>query len=95
MEEEKRYFDVKDFLTFLILLEDNKPESVFTESIEDGTVEEYTFMRMSFKDNNIILYENPSYGIGIIQDTIMNPWKDSAELVFEDLECCGEYKVFI
>jgi hypothetical protein len=55
----KRYFDLMDFITFLNLLEDNKVTPLFTESVEDGSIEKYNFMKMMFSDNTIILYDHP------------------------------------
>ena len=91
----KRYFNLPDFIVFLNLLEDNKPTKLFTESIEDGNIAEYTFMKIKFNNNDIILYGTPYGCAGIIQDTPVTPWDDYAEGVFEDLICNGEYKVFI
>jgi hypothetical protein len=91
----KRYFDLKDFITFLNLLEDNKVTPLFTESVEDGSIEKYNFMKMMFSDNTIILYDHPMCQIGIIQDSPVAPWDDYAESVYEDLTMSDEYKLFI
>ena len=91
----KRYFDLMDFITFLNLLEDNKVTSLFTESVEDGSVEKHNFMKMMFSDNTIILYDHPMCQTGIIQDSPVAPWDDYAEGVYEDLTMNDEYKLFI
>ena len=91
----KRYFDLQDFITFLNLLEDNKVTPLFTESIEDGSIEKHNFMKMMFSNNTIILYDHPMCQTGIIQDSPVAPWDDYAEGVYEDLTTNDEYKVFI
>ena len=91
----KRYFDLKDFTTFLNLLEDNKVTPIFTESIEDGNIDKYNFMKMEFSGNTIILYDNSYGSVGIIQDTPVAPWEDYAEGVYEDITVNGEFKIFI
>jgi hypothetical protein len=91
----KRYFDLMDFITFLNLLEDNKVTPLFTESVEDGSIEKYNFMKMTFSDNTIILYDHPMCQTGIIQDSPVAPWDDYAESVYEDLTMNDEYKLFI
>lgn len=91
----KRYFDLKDFLTFLTLLEENKVTDLFTESVEDGSVEKYQFIRMNFAGSDIILHDHPSKTIGIIQDYPYASWDGYAEGVYEDLVQEGEYKLFI
>ena len=91
----KRHFDLKDFITFLNLLEDNKVTPLFTESVEDGSIEKHNFMKMMFSDNTIILYDHPMCQTGIIQDSPVAPWEDYAEGVYEDLTMNDEYKLFI
>ena len=91
----KRYFDLKDFITFLNLLEDNKVTPLFTESVEDGSIEKHNFMKMMFSGNTIILYDHPMCQTGIIQDSPVAPWEDYAEGVYEDLTMNDEYKIFI
>lgn len=91
----KRYFDEKEFIAFLNLLEENKQTKLFTESLEDDNVEELTFMKMEFNNWTIILYTHPSGDVGIIQDTPVAPWEDYAESVFGDLTLDGEFKIFI
>ena len=91
----KRYFDLEDFITFLNLLEDNKATKLFTESAEDGSISSYSFMKLQFAGETIILYESYCGGTGIIQDSPVAPWEDYAEGVFEDLVRDGDYKVFI
>jgi hypothetical protein len=91
----KRYFDLMDFITFLNLLEDNKVTPLFTESVEDGSIEKHNFMKMMFSDNTIILYDHPMCHTGIIQDSPVAPWDDYAESVYEDLTMNDEYKLFI
>ena len=91
----KRYFDLQDFITFLNLLEDNKPTELFTESVEDGSIGSYSFMKLQFAGETIILYESYCGGTGIIQDTPVAPWEDYAEGVYEDLTMNDEYKIFI
>lgn len=91
----KRYFDKEAFITFINLLEENRPVKLFTESKEDGSIEEYLFMKMEFNGNTITLYSTPYLTVNIIQDTPVSPWVDYAELVFEDLNYDGEYRLFI
>lgn len=91
----KRYFDLLDFIAFLCLLEDNKDTKLFTESVEDRSIDSYSFMKLQFAGETIILYEGYYGETGIIQDTPVAPWKDYAEGVFEDLVRDGDYKVFI
>ena len=91
----RRYFSKEDFICFLNLLEENKESDVFIERLEDNSIEKYPFIKMQFNGSTIILYEDPSGSIGIIQDTPVAPWEDYAEGVFENLEQEGEYKVFI
>ena len=91
----KRYFGLEDFITFLNLLEDNKVTKLFTESVEDGSISSYSFMKLQFAGETIILYESYYGGTGIIQDTPVAPWEDYAEGVWEDLIREDEYKVFI
>ena len=91
----RRYFSKEDFITFINLLEEDKTFKVFTESLEDGSVESHEFRKMKFAGETIVLYECYYGGIGIIQDTPVAPWEDYAEGVFEDLTREGEYKVFI
>ena len=90
----KRYFDREDFIEFLNLLEEGKYTKLFTESIENNNTE-YNFLKTKFKDTVIILYDHPYGGIGIISDNPPYDWEDIAEGVFDDLECDGEYKVYI
>lgn len=91
----KRYFDLKDFITFLTFLEIDKTSKVFTESLEDESTEAYEFRKINFAGETIVLYEHYSGEIGIIQDSPVAPWEDYAEGVFEDLVRDGDYKVFI
>lgn len=90
----RRYFDLKDFICFLSLLEENKPSEVITES-QEGEINRYSFMKMQFGKNLIILYDTPYCNVGMIQDSPVAPWEDYAEGVFEDLTQLGECKMFI
>ena len=91
----KRYFSKEDFITFINLLEEDKTTKLFTESIEDGSVESYEFRKIKFAGETIVLYEYYAGGIEIIQDTPVAPWEDYAEEVFEDLTVNDEFKVYI
>ena len=91
----KRYFDLKDFVTFLNLLEVNRTTELYSECLEDGFVYTHKFLKMEFGNSSIILYDHPSGHVGIIQDTPVAPWDDYAEGVYEDLTMNDEYKVFI
>ena len=96
----KRYFDKEDFITFLNLLEVGKPTSLYVktpgyEEEVEGDVEECKFLKINFCGEDIIVYDILRGSFGLIQDTPIATWDDYAELVFEDLECEGEYKVFI
>ncbi len=90
----RRYFNLKDFITFLNLLEENKATELCIE-YTDSSIEKYNFMMLYFNGNAIILYGNDNSHAGIIQDTPVAPWEDYAEGVFEDLVRDGDYKVFI
>lgn len=92
---EKRYFNLKDFQTFLVVLEENKETKVLTESVEDGSIETYNFLKMTFSGSDIILYNNPYATVGIIQDTPVAPWEDYVEGVYNDMTVEGEYRMFI
>lgn len=89
----KNYLDQESFIQLLENLENNKPVNIYTESIEDGSVCTYTFMRMQFCGVPIILYDNVLGYICVLQDA-MTPWEDCAEGVFEDLTGNDEYKIF-
>jgi hypothetical protein len=96
----KRYFDLKDFICFLNLLEADKPTSLFVENIiyeeeVEGETEECKFQKISFCGEDIILYDTLRGSIGLIQDTPVASWEDYAEGVYEDLVQEGEYKLFI
>jgi hypothetical protein len=96
----KRYFDLEDFITFLNLLEENKPTSLFVESVTyeeevEGEIEECKFQKINFCGEDVILYDTLRGSIGLIQDTPVAPWDDYAEAVYEDLVQEGEYKLFI
>lgn len=91
----KRYFNREDFICFINLLEENKVTKLFSESIEDGSIDTYNFMKIRFAGELITLYEHYAGGIGIIQDTPVAPWEDYAEAVYEDLTRDDEFKVFI
>lgn len=96
----KRYFDLKDFITFLNLLEVDKPTSLFVESVTyeeevEGEIEECKFQKINFCGEDVILYDTLRGSIGLIQDTPAAPWDSYAEGVYEDLVQEGEYKLFI
>ena len=96
----KRYFDLRDFITFLNLLEVGKPTSLFVESVTyeeevEGEIEECKFQKINFCGEDIILYDTLRGSIGLIQDSPVAPWDDYAEGVYEDLVQEGEYKLFI
>lgn len=91
----KRYFDLKDFICFLNLLEYNKETPLYTESVEDGSTDKHNFMKIKFSGNDVILYDHPSCTVGIIQDSPVAPREDYAEEVFGDLIQNGEYNMFI
>ena len=91
----KRYFDLKDFITFLNLLEVGKTDELYSECLEDGFVYTHKFLKMEFGNSSIILYDHPSGHVGIIQDTPVSPWEGYAEEVYDDLIQNGEYRMFI
>ena len=91
----KKYFDLKDFITFLNLLKVGKTTKLYSECLEDGFVYTHKFLKMKFANSSIILYDHPSGHIGIIQDTPVTPWNDYAKGVYEDLVQEGEYELFI
>ena len=91
----KRYFSKEDFISFLNLLECGKVIPLYTESVEDGSIDTYYFMKEVFLEEKVILYQIYSGGVGIIQDTPVAPWEDYAEGVWEDLVREGEFNVFI
>lgn len=90
----RRYFNLKDFITFLNLLEENKSTELCIE-YTDSSIEKYNFMMLYFNGNAIILYGNDNSHAGIIQDTSAGTWDEYAESVFEDLEHEGECRIFI
>lgn len=96
----KRYFDLKDFIVFLNLLEVGKPTKLYVETIPyeeevEGDIEECVFEKINFCGEDIILYDTLRGSFGLIQDTPVAPMEDYAEGVFEDLEQEGECRVFI
>lgn len=96
----KRYLNIKDFITFLNLLEENKTTSLFVESITyeeevEGELEECKFQKINFCGEDVILYDTLRGSFGLIQDSPVAPRDDYAEEVFKDLECNGECRVFI
>lgn len=91
----KRYFSKEDFITFINFLKDNKATNLFTESLEDGSIDTHVFLKMQFAGNTIVLYNHPSGSAGIIQDTPVAPWEDYVEGVFDDLTMNDEYRIFV
>lgn len=92
----RRYFNREDFICFINLLEENKPTKLFIEDVEDNSVEEWSFMKMKFVGKEIILYTCPSAPlISDIQSIDEDSWVEDVEETFEDLECDGDYKLFI
>lgn len=91
----RRYFSKEDFVTFINLLEENKSTKVFTECLEDNSIQAYNFMKINFSGNIIVLYDHPACYVGIIQDTPVAPIEDYSESVYDDFECNGDFKIFI
>ena len=91
----KRYFSKEDFIGFLNLLECGKVTPLYTESVEDSSIDKHNFMKMEFSGDTIILYDHPMCQVGIIQDSPVAPWDDYAEGVYEDFTMNDEYKLFI
>ena len=91
----KRYFDLEDFITFLKLLEEGKITKLYTESLEDGSINEHSFLKVRFKDSDAILYDNVNTDIGLISDSYLGTWEEDAKIVFEVLKRGDEYKLFI
>ena len=96
----KRYFSQQDFYYFLSLLEVDKEESLFVETIPyqeeiEGDVEECKFLKVNFYGEDIILYDNLRGGIDIIQNTPSAPWTDYAKLVFEILQNKGKCRIYL
>lgn len=91
----KKYLNLQDFISFIKSLEVNESKVLFTESLEDGSINNYTFMKIQFAGETIVLYEFYAGGVGIIQGTPVAPWEDYAEGVFEDLTMNDEYRVFV
>ena len=91
----KKYLNLEDFISFIKSLEVNESKILSTESLEDGSIDNHTFMKIQFAGETIVLYEFYAGGIGIIQDTPVAPWEDYAKGVFEDLTMNDEFKVFI
>lgn len=89
-----KQLDLKSFLEFVEGLELNKPKVVHTKD-DEGYVNSYTFMKITFSGYNIVLYDSPYGHAGILQDTPIAPMVDYTIEVFHDLENEGEYKVFI
>ena len=90
----RRYFSKDDFITFINLLEEDRPVKVFTENTEGGYIEPHEFRKMKFAGEIIVLYELKGF-IGVIQDTSTSSWEDYAEGVFQVLTIDGEFKVFL
>ena len=91
----KKYLNLQDFISFLKSLEVNESKVLSTESLEDGSIDNHTFMKIQFAGETIVLYEFYAGGVGVIQDTPVAPWEDYAESVWEDLVREDEFKVFI
>ena len=94
-EDWMKYLNTEGFINFLEELPNDKITALYTESVEDGSIDKHNFMKMEFSGNTIILYDHPMCQVGIIQDSPVAPWEDYAEGVYEDLTMNGEYKVFI
>jgi hypothetical protein len=94
-EDWMKYLNREGFINFLRELPNDKITTLYTESVEDGSIDKYNFMKMGFNGNTIILYDHPSGHVGIIQDSPIAPWDDYAEGVYEDLTMNDEYKLFI
>ena len=92
--KKRRYFNLKDFITFLNLLEENKATELCVE-YTDSSIEKYNFMMLYFNGNAIILYGNDNSHAGIIQDTLAGTWDEYAEDVYEELTAEEEYRMFI
>jgi hypothetical protein len=96
----KRYFGLKDFITFLNLLEVDKPVSLFVERVTyeeeiEGETEECKFQKVNFCGEDVILYDTLRGSFGLIQDSPVAPREDYAEEVFGYLIQNGEYNMFI
>ena len=91
----KKYLNLQDFVSFIKSLEVNESKVLPTESLEDGSIDNHTFMKIQFAGETIVLYEFYAGGVGIIQDTPVAPWEDYAEAVFEDLTVSGEHHMYI
>ena len=94
-EDWMKYLNTEGFISFLRKLPNDEITALYTESVDDGSIDKYNFMKMKFNGNTITLYDHPSGHVGIIQDTPAAPWDDYAEGVYEDLVQGGEYKLFI
>ena len=96
----KRYFSLKDFITFLNLLEIGKTTSLYVENVTyeeevEGEIEECKFQKINFCGEDIILYDTLRGSIVLISETPVAPWVDYAEEVYDDLTVEGECKIFI
>lgn len=91
----RRYFKLKDFITFLNLLEENKVTELWIEGDEEYGSDKYTFMKIYFNKEPIILYAYIFGPAGIIQDTPADTWDKYAECVYEELTAEEEYRIFI
>ena len=84
----------EEFAEFLNNLKEDEYYKVITKNLE-GNISEYTFKKTDFNGTTIILYDNPVYDVGIIQDSMFIPKEDFVEGVFENLQDNGECKVFV
>ena len=86
--------DADGFVEFIKNLKFGEIEKVFAKS-EEGDEDNYSFLKLSFCAETVILYESPYHSIGVIQDCPFAPWEDVCHGVFDDLSCESEYELFI
>lgn len=86
--------DVDGFIEFIENLQVGVPSKVFARNL-DGEDESFSFLKIEFSGDTIVLYETYCGATGVIQDTPVAPWEDYAEGVYEDLNCDGECELFI
>ena len=86
--------DADGFVEFIKNLKFGEIDKVFTKS-EEGDEDNYSFLKLSFCNETIVLYESQYHSVGVIQDYSFSSWEEVAEQVYEDLSVDNEYDMFI
>ena len=86
--------DVNGFIDFIDNLKIGTPSKVYSKNIE-GEYESFSFLKIEFNGDTIVLYETYCGATGMIQDTPLASWEGYAEDIYEDFSCDGECELFI